>query len=345
METNKSKYLILFLTAVIFLLSANVSFAAARPKIKISASYNKITIRYTKVKDAKKYKVWVKKNSGSWRKYKRTSKRKITYTAPDNGTYRFKVRAIRKKGKYLGRVSYSRRTKISFYKLSGKSVLIVGDSIQRAAYGAYVAKAVKTLGAKRIVNKSEGSTTYGIWPDDTNIPPNSIYSKIREMANKGTLKGYDYVILSAGTNDYGHPITKGRCPINPIDEDLIYTIDSCTVLTTAFNETLGLIKQELPNAKIIVFTPIGRYRGWEGKKAVSINCDTLENKWGYTLADYREAITEITRENGGIVISGTSCATNAEMSNLNNTKDWLHPRKTFAKKMTNRAVKHMLDVL
>ncbi len=96
------------------LVSAGSSFAASdtsRPGrvtgVKVSATGNKITVKWKKVKNAKKYQVYEKKDSGKWRKVKTIkakSRKKFSYsrTYVCNVKYSYKVRGLngKKKGKY-----------------------------------------------------------------------------------------------------------------------------------------------------------------------------------------------------------------------------------------------------
>ena len=93
------------------------SYAAVKKpaKVKISslkASGLKMTLKWKKAKNAKKYQVYMRSGSHAWKLKKTLKKRVITITGKEGATYRFKVRGIN--GKKKG--SFSTVKKISIPK-------------------------------------------------------------------------------------------------------------------------------------------------------------------------------------------------------------------------------------
>lgn len=116
--TKVRKQIVLFIFAftlvfgVVAVLNTDYTFAASKPaKVKglkvVKSSTNTVKLTYKKAKRAKKYKIYRKIGTGSWKLVKTTKKRSASFTQNQLNRYYWKVRAIRgkKKGKYSSTVS------------------------------------------------------------------------------------------------------------------------------------------------------------------------------------------------------------------------------------------------
>lgn len=200
--------------------------------------------------------------------------------------------------------------------LQGKSVLIDGDSIQWS-FGKYVESSVRSMGAGYVKNISENAATMAPGRKKSKRKNSTFYRISRIPAWQ--LQQYDYVILATGTNDYYHFYKTG--PGTP---------DSVDVRTTAgaLNMVISAIQLRSPNTKIVVVTPIHRFSG--GK-----NCDFKRSSYSKcTLSDYRAVITATAARYSNVsVIQGTDISRANEMNKKKNSRDGLHPTKSYAKKV------------
>lgn len=211
----------------------------------------------------------------------------------------------------------------------GKTVLVVGDSIQ-ARHGKFLVKASKQLGAKKVVNKSEGGAFFG----KRLLTGNCVYSRVMKMS-RSQMRKYDYIILSAGTNDFGHHTNYGKVKLGKP------TSMKRTTVCGAMNIMIRRIQTYSPETKIIVATPLYRYR-WDKKK----DCDKIKNKWGYTLKDYRKGMAlTASRYQNVYVLDGAQLAKKKEMRSKKYTTDYLHPKDKFAKTLAKRAAKQIRLIL
>ena len=228
------------------------------------------------------------------------------------------------------------------YPLKGKSVLIVGDSIQDkscySTYGAFIQRTCKSLSAKKIVNRAKkGAPIANV--DDCYYY--SIYAQVMREYELGRLGKYDYYFIAGGTNDYGGGVRgNGRAKLGAIDSENTRT--TCGAL----NAIIKLIKEERmrvkhKDARIIVVTPIGRYNFTE---AFDRDCDVTRN-WSSkkTLAQYRDRIADVARQYEGVyVVDGLDLASTAQMLNEKNSYEGLHPRVKFAKTVLVKKFKAQL---
>ena len=212
---------------------------------------------------------------------------------------------------------------------SGKTVLVVGDSIQ-ARHGKFLIKASKQLGAKKVVNKSEGGAFFG----KRLLTSNCVYSKVMKMS-RSQVRKYDYIILSAGTNDFGHHTNNGKVKLGKV------TSKKKNTVCGAMNLMIRRIQTYSPNTKIIVVTPLYRYN-WGKKK----DCDKIKNKWGFTLKDYRTRMAQTASAYEGVyVVSGASLASKKEMRSHKSTPAYLHPTDKFARTLAKRCAKQLRLIL
>ena len=216
--------------------------------------------------------------------------------------------------------------------MKGTSVLIVGDSIQDAScyktYGAFIQRTVKSLGAKKIVNRAKKGAPIANVDECCTY---SVYAQVMKEYKAGRLGKFDYYLIAGGTNDYGGGYKgTGRAALGDIYSDNVST--TCGAL----NKIITLIQKERKRVKgkeahIIVVTPIGRY---SYIRSFDRDCESVRN-WvaKKTLADYRNLIADTAAQHEGVVVvDGLSLAGTAHMVSAKNSYEGLHPRVGFVKK-------------
>lgn len=155
----------------------------------------------------------------------------------------------------------------------GKRLGFIGDSLM-AGYGnpnnySFVIKLAELLGlASYDLNAISGSTI----SNTSTIEGTNCTGLAERYAELSECDGY---VIFAGTNDYGmHPTKIGE--------------KTDTTVTTFYGGLNVLIKglmEKFPGKPIYFLTPLHRQ-----KDKVELGEDTLANKYGHTLNDYREAI-------------------------------------------------------
>lgn len=211
----------------------------------------------------------------------------------------------------------------AFDGFAGKRVLIDGDSIQ-AEHGKYLTVALEELGAASIENHAR----IGAFLGNKKTDPNSVYFRMRGMTDE-EIRSFDCIFLAAGTNDFGAVTNVGKVRVGDPYTFAPRATTTCGGLDTIIRK----IHAASPDTKIIVITPMHRFKGWvEFPIPAVTDCDELENRWGSTLADYRNAIAMTALKYPGVsVIDGKQLMTPEEAHSLDCTVDYLHPRSNFAR--------------
>ncbi len=219
-----------------------------------------------------------------------------------------------------------------FDGFEGKTILIDGDSIQ-ASHGKYLTVALERLGAGRIENHARIGAFLGNKATD----PNSVYFRMRGMTAE-QIRSFDCIFIAAGTNDFGAVTNVGKVRVG----DPYNFAPKVTTTCGGLDMIIRKIRSASPETKIIVITPLYRYKGWvEFPIPAVTNCDELKNRWDKTLADYRNAIAMTALKYPGVsVIDGKQLMTLEEAHSLDCTVDYLHPRSDFARTViADRAVR------
>lgn len=164
---------------------------------------------------------------------------------------------------------------------TGKKFGFLGDSLM-AGYGnpngySFVIKLAKLLGlANYELNAISGSTISNV----STLEGNNCTGMAERYKQLGECDAY---MIFGGTNDYGmHPCKIGE----KTDSDI-------TTFYGALNVLLGGMRKKFPSKTIIFLTPLHRQ-----KDKIDLGEDTLPNKYGHTLNDYREAIIDRCLEYG-----------------------------------------------
>ena len=234
------------------------------PDIPAILSLKKTRISWHKVTGADYYQIYMKKSKNShWKKIGTSSTTSFKIRGSDyskRGYYT--VRAVA--GRYQSDMDpgFQMGTK-SRKKLK---VLIDGDSIT-APYCSWAERSCRKLKlsyTNRAVNGSRISST----------APSAKKDIYKRSVKKG-FKGYDLIILSAGTNDYGYNARLGSR--NSTDPETFYG---------AWNRILKKARRDAPKAKIIICTPQNRGRL---DNRYNINGYQWQNRRRHTLAQYANA--------------------------------------------------------
>ena len=218
-----------------------------------------------------------------------------------------------------------------------KRVLIEGDSIQTNC-GQFIKQSCSLMGAKSVRITAVRGASLGYNPDSRK-GRNSVYYRISNMT-KEQLSQYQYIFISAGTNDWNNMKTDiGLGDVDSTDERTI---------AGALNLMLTKIRNEAPKAKIVVVTPLHRYlyidvtTGNRYKR----NCDMQMNLQGYTLEDCRRIMREVAgKYDNTYVIDGKTISKSHEMNSLKYTKDYVHPMPWYGKRVLSERFKHRLNTI
>ena len=203
------------------------------------------------------------------------------------------------------------------FSMKDQKAFVAGDSIQNRSqykkYGAFIQRACEQLGATTIYNKAKSGASLA---NKNNRLALSVYKQV--MNNLKTIKKCRYVFISAGANDYGG-FNRGFSKTTKMASDLDVIIRK--------------IHEVNPDAKIIVLTPLYRYK-YNNKR---VDCDKVRNKIDKkTLKQYRTAIRKVATKKKYssyvMVVEGTSLITKKKMKSYTYTWDCLHPTAKTAKK-------------
>lgn len=160
----------------------------------------------------------------------------------------------------------------------GKTCVIYGDSIAKGAYtgslsvqNPFCELASKMAGVTSVTNRAIGGAAfsdggdpaYTIWHDEMND-------------GQTTQNEADLIIVSAGTNDWGH-----NSPLGAFGDSI------STTFYGAVLRTLNQLKYRNQKAKIVCCLPLPRGTG------TAIQIYTRTNSLGLTMQDYRNAMVTI----------------------------------------------------
>lgn len=164
---------------------------------------------------------------------------------------------------------------VSGSKWAGKRFGFLGDSLM-AGYGnpnnySFVIKLAELLGLESYdLNAISGSTVSNVSTTES--------ATCMGMAERYVqLSECDAYMIFGGTNDYG----MRPCPIGEKTDDCL------TTFYGALNILLKGMMEKFPGKPIYFLTPLHRQ-----KDKVELGEDTLPNKYGHNLNDYREAIID-----------------------------------------------------
>lgn len=118
------KVLIIVMALMMTVGSVSAASKPAKPTIKVSHKSTKVTVKWNKAKNAKKYEVYVKAGKAKWKKAKTTTSKKYTKNISYNKRYYFKVRGVN--GKTKG--AFSKRK--SIIVKTPKSVTFHGETFK-----------------------------------------------------------------------------------------------------------------------------------------------------------------------------------------------------------------------
>lgn len=198
--------------------------------------------------------------------------------------------------------------------MSGKRVLILGDSIQSPACGCgtFIATGCRSLHASSISNKAVSGAVL-----TTRKKDNNLFTQLKKVHSLGS---YDYYFIAAGTNDISHGYKLGS-------RSSVDTSTVCGSINSLIQRiTKAHVKSKGYKPSIVVLTPIGR-----GNKSTS------------TMRKYRKAIAEAAdRYPNVLVVDGAKLASDVEMRNHAFTNDKLHPKRQWA---TNTVSKRLTKIL
>ena len=225
--------------------------------------------------------------------------------------------------------------------LKGKKVLVEGDSIQTKEFGQFLTEMAKSLKAKSITNKAVSGSTLA-YNRNGKVGEKSVYYRIIHTKDEELAK-YDYIIISAGTNDwYKYSGVDSGFGHGERSKDVATTYGAIVGIETKLEDVNKRYRERSNPIRTIYFSPIYRYNN-SGSRSPSkedkADCDKIENEYGQTLSDYRFAIQFAVSNYAlhGYYISGTTLSTKKEASSKKNLKDWLHPTKSYAKTLAKRA--------
>lgn len=157
-----------------------------------------------------------------------------------------------------------------------KTINFFGDSITEE--GKYINSVMEITDAIDYVNNGIGSTSFAVatesnqWTWETS---DRNYTKAFCLRAKTISLRGDLIVLFGGTNDYGKGVELGT--LESTDNTTFYG---------AVKETINIIKEREPESKIIIITPLQREH-LKGTRGID------ENKAGYTLEEYVNALKEI----------------------------------------------------
>ena len=203
------------------------------------------------------------------------------------------------------------------FSMKDQKAFIAGDSIQNKSqykkYGAFIQRTCEQLGATTIYNKAKSGASLA---NKNNRLAPSVYKQV--TTNLNLIKKCRYVFISAGANDYGG-FNRGFSKTTKMSKDL--------------DVVLQKIHGANPDAKIIVLTPLYRYK-YNNKR---VDCDKVKNKIDKkTLKQYRTAIRKVATKKKYkkyvMVVEGTSLISKKRMKSLTLTWDCLHPTAKTAQK-------------
>ena len=215
---------------------SDLSYAAAKKpaKVKLSslkASGLKITLKWKKAKNAKKYQVYMKTGTGAWKLNKTISGRSLSVSGEEGKTYSFKVRGVN--GKKKGNFSAVKKISIPKgeepYQTDGDILITVqpqdrlagdGESVTfkvecegiNLSYQWYVSRTRNNKSGTRINGANASEYTLQAGPSDQNtyyycvISNNSVSVKTRAVMLDVVLKNHIYIT----EQPEGQTVTEGQ---------------------------------------------------------------------------------------------------------------------------------------
>jgi hypothetical protein len=186
------------------------------------------------------------------------------------------------------------------------------------------------MGAKKVDLSAEGGDPLGYNPH-SRARKKCVYWRMMHMPDKA-IKSYDIIFIGAGTNDWNNMRTA-------INKGNINSEDPATI-SGALNLILSRITTVSPNTKIVIETPIHRYKYANvetGEFIEWVDCDSISNRYGWTLQDYRKAIKRVARKyNNTYIINGKSLTKSSEMQSKYYTNDGIHPKYYYGKNILSK---------
>lgn len=193
------------------------TYAASKPsRVKVysakARSYNSITLKWYKAKNAKKYQVYrATKKYGKYKRMWTTTKRSYTNTCLSfNKTYYYKVRAVngKKKGSFSKIKSVKTRIgtpNIEIMDVNPKSISVLIDNYEwNGAHGYYIYRADSVTGPFEKIGKFKKDYE---WYTDVNVETGkTYYYKViayRVLKSKKIYSSYSRVL--EGTAEFAYP--------------------------------------------------------------------------------------------------------------------------------------------
>ena len=215
-------------------------------------------------------------------------------------------------------------------KFTGKTIMFLGDSItvgEGASSSDYhVYKYFGTLtGAITSVKAKSG----GSWQLDGKVDSLSIVTQVQSF----NVDDYEYVVIWAGTNDWGRG---GGLPIGTISDK-----DPSSSMYGAMRYVIENLLSKKPDLKITLLTPIFRNR--DEVVPDMLDCD-YENQLGYKLTDYCKAIINVANLYN-IPVLDLYHTSNINIFNRDTfLSDGLHPNDAGYKMLTEKIFAFMNSV-
>ncbi len=264
-------------------------------------SLKKRKISWYRVRGATRYAVYMKKSkSGKWKRIGSTTGTSLTIRKKYRSRKAYyTVRAFRGSLKSGIDPGFTRKEKT----YSSKKILFEGDSITYPYYS-WARRTARALGmhyTDRARNASRITDSVS-----------SIRRNIYRRSMKRGFKGYDIIVIAAGTNDWGNSIRLGKKKdTNP---ESFYG---------AYRAIIKKAKKTAPKAVIVLCLPMDRGRKDPGHS--DILGTSYENKQGRTLEKYRSAVRYLARQYDCLVYDMASAGVNSRKSAVEDTFDLLHP--------------------
>lgn len=288
---------------------------ACRLDRPVITSLTRNHITWKSVRGATKYIVYMRSSSDAgWKAIGTTKATSLSIPKKYvSATACFTVKAWAK-GKYSGYDSGFTRKNMKYHS---RKVLLEGDSITYYS-GSWLRRSARLLGFDwdcRAVNGARITNT------TTQVSKN-----ICQRSMKRGFKGYDIIIIAAGTNDYGGSVSLGT--LGSKNKKTFYG---------AYSAILKKARKDAPHAKIILCTPLNRQRMLGRRDTTGYK---LKNKQKLTLEDYRSAIRKLAKKYHCYVYDAE--ATGIMDTNIyKKTRDLLHPIYKTDIALSNKFIRYM----
>ncbi|MBR3166550.1 MAG: hypothetical protein IKF16_10325 [Lachnospiraceae bacterium] len=250
-------------------------------------SGGKVTMKWTSARGADGYRI-EKKVAGTskWVKVRDVSAKKtklVMEKGKKSAVYAVRT-LIRRNGKILYTSERSPSVSDAGKKYTGQKILFIGDSI---TWGYVGKKKQAAVPFPERVRQLTGASYKNAGIPGCNFARKKLSDKksiiARTMNGSVNYSGYTTIVLACGTNDYANNVKLGS-----------YSDAGVSTFCGAVNETIREIKEQNPDAQIVLITPI--YRIKMKKKWSSKGGYRTKNKTGHTLLDYCRAVRVLAKK-------------------------------------------------